>query len=384
MTLEPKRSAAGISNTAHPEVEFALVLARTIDSVQADPEQMRQAIYELARQKLEQLQAGDPVEQRRLALALEVAIAGVEAHAKGTSIVHDQIHTTATLAHGSRAVVGVDDKMSVLDVPVGNGYDNGLSGFENMEGPRRLPMGRSRSLPALSLRHLAMLCFVAGAVVWTINFVGRTSLPASHTPEPIPPKAELSVNNKSAQASAVEKTVSDSRPLPSAYGVYAEYDGKLSALQMLPGHAPDPRVAISAAITKPSETRLPDGNAHFIVFDKDGQGAHESVEVRVIAQVRQATNFDSSGKPVIAQKGGTWVIRNISVPYQTIPLPGNPQMYEIRSRDPGKLLPAGRYALIVQGKSFEFSIAGSITDRRQCLESISAINGVFYAECPDT
>ncbi|EHR01416.1 hypothetical protein [Bradyrhizobium sp. WSM471] len=383
MTLEPTRTAAGIANTAHPEVEFALVLARTIDAVQGDPEQLRQVIYELARQKLEQLQAGDPAEQQRLALALEVAIAGVEANAKGGPIVHDKIRSAAIPERSFRIAATVADKTSILAAD--NEYEfGGSSPVENVRGSRRMLMGQSQLLPALSLRHLAMFCFVAGVVVWAITFAGRTSLPTPQRPEPIQPKTELSVHNKSSQVPTVEKAIHESRLLPAAYGVYAEQGGKLLALQMLPGHAPDPRVAISAAITKPSETMLLDGNAHFIVFDKDGQGAHESVEVRVIAQVRQATNFDSSGKPVVAQKGGTWVIRNISVPYQTIPLQGNPQMYEIRSRESGKSLPAGRYALIVQGKSFEFSVAGPITDKRQCLESISAANGVFYTECPDT
>src|SRR5579862_5801032 len=68
--------------SAHPEVEFALVLARTIDAVKADPEQLRSAVYELARHKLLQLSDEDPAEKARLMHALEVAIAGVEAHTK--------------------------------------------------------------------------------------------------------------------------------------------------------------------------------------------------------------------------------------------------------------------------------------------------------------
>src|SRR4051794_14453578 len=67
--------------TAHPEVEFALVLARTIDAMRADPQQLRSAIYELARHKLhEQFTGQDAAEFARLSAALEVAIQGVEAH----------------------------------------------------------------------------------------------------------------------------------------------------------------------------------------------------------------------------------------------------------------------------------------------------------------
>ena len=68
--------------SAHPEVEFALVLARTIDGLTKDPEQLRGAVYELAREKLLQLAHDDPSEKARLMGALEVAIVGVESHAR--------------------------------------------------------------------------------------------------------------------------------------------------------------------------------------------------------------------------------------------------------------------------------------------------------------
>ena len=68
--------------SAHPEVEFALVLARTIDGLTKDPEQLRAAVYELARVKLQQLAHDEPSEKARLMRALEVAIVGVEAHEK--------------------------------------------------------------------------------------------------------------------------------------------------------------------------------------------------------------------------------------------------------------------------------------------------------------
>lgn len=62
------------------------MLARTIDSVSADPQQLRSAVYELARQKLQQLAHEDPAEKQRLMQALEVAIEGVEAHTKSNVI----------------------------------------------------------------------------------------------------------------------------------------------------------------------------------------------------------------------------------------------------------------------------------------------------------
>jgi hypothetical protein len=71
-----QKSLAEIA-TAHPEVEFALVLARTIESARTGPEQLRGAICELAWQTHEAA-----AEAQRLMDALEVAIQSVEAHSK--------------------------------------------------------------------------------------------------------------------------------------------------------------------------------------------------------------------------------------------------------------------------------------------------------------
>src|SRR6476661_8569822 len=65
------------------QVDFSSVLARTIDSVRDDPAQLRNAIYELARIKLQrEAWARSPpmsiLETRRLMLALETAIERVE------------------------------------------------------------------------------------------------------------------------------------------------------------------------------------------------------------------------------------------------------------------------------------------------------------------
>ena len=70
--------------TATPEVDFALVLARVIDDVNQDPAELRRAIYELARIKLQrEAWRRDPPldvgEMRRLTKALETAIERVEA-----------------------------------------------------------------------------------------------------------------------------------------------------------------------------------------------------------------------------------------------------------------------------------------------------------------
>ncbi|WP_244547045.1 hypothetical protein [Bradyrhizobium sp. Gha] len=172
--------------------------------------------------------------------------------------------------------------------------------------------------------------------------------------------------------------------VPTAYGVYAISGNRLYELQALQGRVPDPRVAISAAITKSSETALPDGRIRFVVFRRETptSDASDPIELRVVAQVKQATDFDASGKPVVSSER-SWVIRNISLPYRAAPFKDQPGMYQILPRDPDLSLPPGRYVLALNGSGFDFTVEGKITDKRQCLERISAANGIFYSECPN-
>jgi hypothetical protein len=195
---------------------------------------------------------------------------------------------------------------------------------------------------------------------------------------------ELSQAPQPAAAQPATADAKPERPLPTSYGVFAESGGKLYELQMLQGRAPDPRVAISAAITKPSQTVLSDGNLKFIVFRRQAKDdAADAIDVRVIAQVTQATTFDASGKPVTASSDNVWVIRNISIPYRASPLKEDPQMYEVEPRDATEPLSPGRYALVLKGQVYDFTVDGTVTDKRHCLERLAAANGTFYSECPD-
>src|SRR6266576_1423028 len=84
MTSEPQEIGSGKTLAARsPEVDLAVVLSRVIESIKHDPAQLRNAVYELARIKLrrEVWQRNPPInplEERRLTLALESAIEGVE------------------------------------------------------------------------------------------------------------------------------------------------------------------------------------------------------------------------------------------------------------------------------------------------------------------
>jgi hypothetical protein len=170
--------------------------------------------------------------------------------------------------------------------------------------------------------------------------------------------------------------------VPTTFGIYAISDGKLFTLALLPGRAPSPRVAISAAISAPPKTVLPDGHIKFVVFRRDSTtNALNRAEVRVIAKISQATKFDPAGRPITAKADDIWVIRNISYPYRTAPLKGQPDMYEVIGEDADKPLTPGRYALILKDEAYDLRVAGEITDSKQCLENLAAANGAFFVEC---
>jgi hypothetical protein len=151
---------------------------------------------------------------------------------------------------------------------------------------------------------------------------------------------------------------------------------------VLPGRAPDPRVAISSIITTPSRTTLPDGRVAFVIYRRDSvSNAADRAEVRLVARIEREASFDKNGKQVVTDVDENWVMRNISIPHRTAPKKDNPEMYEVRSENPDVPLAPGRYALVLKGFAYDFSVAGTITDPRQCLERLVAANGRFYSEC---
>jgi hypothetical protein len=76
------------------------------------------------------------------------------------------------------------------------------------------------------------------------------------------------------------------------------------------------------------------------------------------------------------------VIRNISFPYKIGPVDDHPEMFLVQPEAADFVLPSGRYALVIKGQGYDFGVAGAITDPRQCLERVNAVNGAFYSPCP--
>jgi len=171
------------------------------------------------------------------------------------------------------------------------------------------------------------------------------------------------------------------RLLPRAYGIYAISNGELFELDALPGRAPDPRIALSAVITKKGRTVVPDGHVSFVAYRRDFlTSAPERVTVRVIAKIARAVNFNAAGKSQLSGIDDEWIMRNASFPFRVAPVASNAEMLALEPEsDP--VLPAGRYGLVINGLAYDFEVAGDVTDPAQCLERVAAANGTFYSPC---
>jgi hypothetical protein len=170
-------------------------------------------------------------------------------------------------------------------------------------------------------------------------------------------------------------------PIPSEYGAYAVVNGRLTELEQLPIKVPDPRIAISATISMPSRTHLPMGRFQFVVFRRDlMNNAPDRVTVRVVARVMRALTFDKAGIPNTTNVEQSWVIRNNSYEMRVGPFADNPEMIVIRPDQPDFALPSGRYALVLKGVGYDFTVDGA-TDPAHCLERTDALNAPIYSEC---
>jgi hypothetical protein len=170
-------------------------------------------------------------------------------------------------------------------------------------------------------------------------------------------------------------------PLPKTYGVYAGSNGQLVELDQFPIKIPDPRVLLSAEVTKPSTTTVAGDNVAFLVFRRDlVNSAPQTVSVRVVASVKRAMKF-VDGKPVVRPIEGSWRIRAKSYDFKVSPLEFNREMILIQP-DPGFVFPAGRYALVLNGFGYDFTVVGPVTAPEQCLEQVEIVNGSVLSECP--
>jgi hypothetical protein len=357
------------------EVEFALVIARMIDSLKNNPEDMRRAIYELARYKLqEQLPNVNAEEKERTQQALETAIRGVEAFTE------QHVGTLAPALHlqlnGPRTASTAGDLFPELIPQIGP------SSHSNVDAERNAGGSKQTHTPWPHLRRTAAMIAILVAILVAIQQRERLLSLVHILPQP-DRKATLEERIAPLQASNNPvPTPPPAKPAPlrpTDYGVYAVSNDALIGLSLLPGRPPDIRVAVSAAITAPSRTILPNGHPKFIVFRRDlASSIADRAEVRIVAKI--AREFSAG---IISKKpdDDTWVMRNISFPFRLSPFTDNPEMFELHSEDPALELTPGRYALVLKTQAYDFSVEGDSIDPKQCIERVVASNGTFYSDC---
>jgi hypothetical protein len=422
--------------TATPEVDFALVLARVIDDVNQDPAELRRAIYELARIKLQrEAWRRDPPldvgEMRRLTKALETAIERVETF----SSQRDEARVLRSLDHLIKGQEGGEPSLTAdaTLLAIENGAtDESASQFYNgtVAGPPApttvstaanggfadtprvrllnpedamtvrpavaVPPNESvrfiDRLPSLWQRRRSLIARTLMAMAVAVGFVlvisHRTALfqfferPSLSTTAALPAQAPEPTSTQNSVPLAPPLHKEEPAPLlPRAYGIYAISNGELFELEALPGRAPDPRIALSAVITKTSRTILPNGRVSFVAYRRDfAASAPERVSVRVIAKIARATNFGPQGQAQVSGVDDTWIMRNISFPFRVAPVASNAEMLALEPESQ-PALPAGRYGLVINSIAYDFSVAGEVTDPAQCLERVAAANGTFYSPC---
>jgi hypothetical protein len=207
--------------------------------------------------------------------------------------------------------------------------------------------------------------------------LGQGTMQAAGNPN-VPLGAKRPLFESDANLSLQMKNV----PIPDAYGVYAIDHGKLMDLESLPIRVPDQRVGISALFSSPSGNTLSDGRLQFIAFRRDlANNAPDRVMVRVVARVMRALTFDAKGNASLTDINASWAVRSNAYEMKVAPVDGSPEMIIIRPENPTFSFPAGRYALVLQGSAYDFSVAGPITDTAQCLERTDALNMPVYTEC---
>jgi hypothetical protein len=373
--------------TKSSELDFAIVLSRVIASIESDPAQLRGAVYELARIKLQTELSINASEKRDLALALESAIERVET----VSSKHDRLKVLQALGGSTnRSEAGLCEIWTEARVsaPTLRRVPNLLT--RDVDGARKVEASR-HWMAAAPLVRVGVVA-VLGIVFCTgldrhFGIFGRQS---SQPFASVAYKVERPEAKQIVQASAdggqtpitTPSTQSLGFPRPSVYGIYAVSGGRLHELEPLAGRVPDQRVFMSTPVKTPSRTVLPDGRAVFIIYRGDAaNGAPERVSVRVIAKVLRAMTFNTAGQASTANVQDTWTIRNISYDFRVAPVGEGSEMLMITPEREDFEFPPGRYGLVIKGQAYDFTIAGPITEPAQCLEGIKAENGTFYSEC---
>jgi len=341
-------------------------LLRAIDAVKSDSAQLRNLVYELARMRVGQANPGnlnEEIDNREQLRLLEMAIYRVEILSRLDDDLVDPIPPVLVDRSSSDALPS-EPSMDVNTFPTtaeGELYDasnnreekpdNQLlamyqehpsSFYDRLSLSAYLPpirewwsaqglrpiqiwnvastgqegsLQRSRRSEAFSI----VLSLVTAASVALMAFLITYKLLSDYGNGPLrrgEPAQEVSSPSKTPTSEpdrissvANSSTSTDSQtlgfPLPTAYGIYAASEGKLIELKPLPISVPDPRIAISATISTPSETVIPTGKVQFIIFRRDTLfAAPDRISIRVVARVARELRFTNNKPTMITKSEG--------------------------------------------------------------------------------
>ena len=404
------------SMKAGPTQDYYSVLARVIAEVSQDHAYFRSIIYEFARVKLrkelyQHFVDGRWPEIEEQVRGLEAAIDRMESdfaqsapalqfNSEPTLIraTDDQsTHDAPTLRPGSQRAMVVADHGANVQPPNFNlspdeGHPSSLTivsetndPFANVFLGKHLRSRFWRNIQLIVAAALGAAAIYAATVARSdfglFGWHGVDNSMKISARNEIGKEDNVALGKLEVKSTAAIRRAAPDVPLPTEYGVYAVANGRLTELDLLPIRAPDQRVAVSASISTPSRVHLPNGQLQFVIFRRDlVANAPDRVSVRVVARVVRALTFNSKGYAKVANVEESWVVRSSSYQMKVAPVPDNPEMIVIRP-DADLVFSAGRYALVLKGVAYDFTIDGLLTDPAHCLERTDALNTPVYTEC---
>ena len=424
--------------------EYISVISQAVDAAEKDPAQLRGLVYDLARLRLTEqsvtsyAQMGN-VELLHHLLMLEIAINRVEILSRLENKVVAQLENDGGIFHSIKESIVSHDRASTLD----RGPTDDATSLEHFQHGRSLVVNRpSRdvscetyppgflmaaqtwqpaqaqepiqsweavrtweltptldlfskrvrrkirsALPFVTASGVALMALAVALTLFDYTNV-RILL---HRPNAVP-DLSIAMNRPPLQATppapgnaSISRSEASPTPgfqLPTVYGIYAVSDGQPIEIKSLPIAVPDPRIAISGIISTPSVTTIRTGKISFVLFRRDlFFSAPDRVSIRVIARVAREMRFSGNKPAMITNTDGQWAIRDKSYEFRVAPLSDHPEMLLVRPENGEFVLPPGRYALVVKGLGYDFTVAGRITDKAQCLERTETANGTIYSEC---
>lgn len=371
-------------------LDYYSILLETIKKTERNSAQLRALVYERARFNFKRdvlfghssMGLADLV---RHINDFELAVARIEANSldgQHSQPYREQTELLDTDDSWSSNAVQILPQIPASPLYAGLSPNQRAEDFQHGRRPKEFVLYARNANLFIGIFLLGLVLIGTAIVVGTLWRSSKVSPPieiANNSPK----TGEAAVKNSSpskGDAGPVDNTPKVPFPLPASYGIYALSDNKLIELEALPISIPDPRVALSAEIKKPSTTTISDNKPAFILFRRDLlNNAPQKITLRVVARMARETKI-VAGKPLVTKIEGAWRIRNIARELRVSPIAGQREMIIARPDDNLSLV-AGRYALVLNRVGYDFTVNGPVKSPAHCLEGFETANGTVFSEC---